>query len=248
MRVSVVLIALNILLAAACGSVARNNSRGNSLYDDGVYEAALRSYQQAQVADPDRAESYFNAASALVASGAADSAIDALEQALRTADDDFAADIFYNMGNVYYESGRFWEAVNAYKQTLIRRPDDAQARYNLELALLYAIPPTPTAQEQQTSPDSDQTDPETTPTDQPGGFDGPTPTPPPVDFDPSATPDSGESPGGEEQSTTPVPRQGGQMTVEQAENLLDQIQQEQQSLMEYLQFEASGGQSAEIDW
>jgi hypothetical protein len=38
------------------------------------------------------------------------------------------------------------------------------------------------------------------------------------------------------------------MTAEQAERLLDQIQQEQQALMEFLQQVGSGGQPLEPDW
>jgi tetratricopeptide (TPR) repeat protein len=247
MKAKIVIMLLSLLLFG-CGAVAKHNSQGNAHYYSGDYEAALRSYQQAQVAEPDEAESYFNAASALVAQGDAGDAVDALKQALRTADDELAANAFYNLGNVYYETERYGQAVEAYKQALIRRPDDQQARYNLELALLNALEPTPTAQEQQTSPDMGETDPETTPTDQPGGFEGPTPTPPPQELEPSATPESGESPGGVDDSATPVPQPGGDMTAEQAERLLDQIQQEQQALMEFLQQVGSGGQPLEPDW
>ena len=241
-------IVLLVACLAGCGSVARYNSEGNTQYYNDDYSAALAAYQKAQVAAPDRAEAYFNAASALVAQGAADDAVDALEQALRNADEGLAANAFYNLGNVYYETQRYNLAVEAYKQVLIRRPDDQSARYNLELALLYALAPTPTAQEQQTSPDMGETDPETTPTDQPGGFDGPTPTPPPQELEPSATPLRGESPGGIDDSMTPVPQQGGNMTAEQAERLLDQIQQEQQALMQFLEQIGSGGQTTERDW
>jgi tetratricopeptide (TPR) repeat protein len=247
MKISVAILLLSLALAG-CGSVARHNSQGNAHYYSGDYAAALRDYQQAQVTEPDRAEAYFNAASALVAQGAADDAVDALKQALRSADDELAANTFYNLGNVYYETERYSLAVEAYKQALIRRPDDQQARYNLELALLYALAPTPTAQEQQTSPDMGVTDPETTPTDQPGGFEGPTPTPPPQELEPSATPLRGESPGGIDDSMTPLPQREGSMTAEQAERLLDQIQQEQQALMEFLEQIGSGGQSTERDW
>ncbi len=244
----IVLIIAFGLLAACGGRVAERNNAGNRHYQREDYNIALRTYQQAQVLNPDRPEAYYNAAAALVGANDYTRAIAALEQAIAAGDDGITADAYYNLGNTFYAMTRYDAAIEAYQQTLLLNPDDAEARHNLEVALLRYVPPSPTAQEQQTEPDMDQTDPDVTPTDQPGGFDGPTPTPPPQDFDLTATPDSGEGAGGGEDSSTPVPQSQGDMTVEEAERLLEQIQQDQEALSEYLEDEASSGEIPDRDW
>lgn len=235
------------LLVTACGDTTRQINAGNAAYRDGDHEQALAAYQSAQVLAPDDALAYFNAAGSLIQLAALDEAIAALEQSIQTADEALTADAYYNLGNVFFELRDFERAIQAYQQTLLLRPDDENARYNLELASLNAILPTPTAQEQQTDPNMGQTDPETTPTDQPRSFDGPTPTPPPLDLDPSATPDRGPGEDGEI-GRTPAPQSEGEMTIEQAQQLLDQIQQEQTALSEYLDRAGAPGDAAEKDW
>lgn len=242
-------VGLYVLLLAGCMSqVAEYNNAGNSRYASESYQEALRSYQRAQVVAPDQPEAYYNAASAYAGISDLNMAEAALEQALRTADPDLMVDAYYNLGNVYYQMGRYDQAIQAYQQGLLIDPDDEDTRYNLEIALLRYVPPTPTAQEQQTEPQLGESDPTVTPTSQPGGFEGPTPTPPPVELDLSATPDAGQGEGGDEDSRTPVPRTQGQLTIEQAERLLDQIRQDQQSLREFLQQPAGTGQTTERDW
>ncbi len=239
-----------LLLLTACGSpVAEKANQGNARFDEGDYEAALRAYQAAQVAAPDRPEGYFNAANALFGLVEVERALAALEQALRTADDDLAVDAYYNMGNIYYEIGFYDLAVEFYQNALLLDPEDSDVRFNLELALLRQRVPTPTAIEQQTEPDQQQTDPEVTPTSQPGAFDGPTPTPPPSAPDLTATPETDGSDSDEsEESESPVPQSDGDMTVEEAERLLDQVQQNQEALREYLEEKGGAGQPREKDW
>jgi tetratricopeptide (TPR) repeat protein len=238
-----------LFLSVACGSkVAKYNSEGNSRYERGDYEGALLAYHAAQVASPDRPEAYFNAAAALIELDELDLAIAALEQALETADEELSVAAYYNLGNVFFDMGAFELAIDAYQQALLIDPDAADARYNMELALLRFVPIAPTDIEQQTEPDLGFSDPDVTPTDEPGGYEDPTPTPPLIEFDLSATPEMGEGGGGGQDSSTPIPQSQGQMTIEEAERLLDQIQQDQQVLREFLQEEGLTGQTSEKDW
>jgi tetratricopeptide (TPR) repeat protein len=238
-----------LLLLTACGSpIAQRTNTGNRLYERGDYEAALQAYQVAQVNAPDDAVPYFNAAAAYVGDVEFERAAAALEQALETADETIQAEAYYNLGNILYKLRRFDEAVFAYRQALLIRSDYDEARYNLELTLLQSIPPSPTAIEQQTQPETSDTDPSATPTPQPGAFDGPSPTPPPQELDASLTPDTGEGEDGRDDSATPVPQSQGELTVEQAEQLLDRVQQDQESLREYLEQAVDTGDPAERDW
>lgn len=250
-KIMLAVFAVSLVFSTACGvSVAERNAAGNRQYRNEAYDDALRAYQAAMVAAPDRPEAYYNAASALVGMEQFSQAVAALEQAVRVGDQQLIARAHYNLGNVYFLVGDFDRAAAAYRQTLLIDPDDDDARYNLELTLRRRLPATPTAIEQQTQPETGETDPETTPTNEPAGQDGPTPTPPPQDItpEPSATPDSGEQADAGDDPSTPVPRDDGPMTVEQAERLLDAVQQDQQALRQFLQDSAASGEPGERDW
>ena len=242
------IIMISLLLLAACGTVEERTNAGNSAYHSGNYDAALYAYQDAQVAAPDRAEPYYNAASAYIGDNALNQAVDALNQALQTADTDLAIQAYYNLGLVYYELGQYAESIEAYQAGLRLDPENEDIRYNLEIVQLWYVDPTPTALEQQTQPEQNQTDPNATPTDNPGGFDDPTPTPPLFEFDLTATPSNGEGPLPGDDPTTPIPHPNGDMTIEQAERLLEQIQQDQQAVREFIQEAGGEGQDNEKDW
>jgi len=240
-----------VLGLAACGvNAAERNNAGNMMYQQGDYQGALAAYQSAQVAAPDQPEPYYNAASALEASGKLDQAKAALEQALQGADPDLQASAYYNLGNVYFAMSMFTEAVEAYQQALLLRPDDNDARYNLELALKSVPTPTPPPLEQQVEPEQGQTDPQVTPTPNPAGQDGPTPTPPPQQGPPDLTlppvGGSGDESGGNPSTVTPRPE--GPLSLEDAERLLDSIQQDQQTLREYLENAVTPSSPSDKDW
>ena len=52
-----------LALWACTTNPAERNNAGNSLYDQGDYNAAWNAYQAAQVSAPDAPEAYYNAAS-----------------------------------------------------------------------------------------------------------------------------------------------------------------------------------------
>lgn len=242
---------LLLLVFVACSGRAQDISSGNSHYNDGDYQQALDSYRDVMVANPDDPIAYFNSASVLLLGLAEfDRAVEALELAVAQGDDQMAVQAYYNMGNVFFEEGIYLDAIWAYQQALLIDPNDDDARYNLELAMQRYIPPTPTALEQQTNPEFGQSDPETTPTNEPGGFDGPTPTPPPMEVspDPSQTPESGDRSEDGEESGTPIPQADGGMTIEQAEDLLDAVEQDQETLSQYIDDETTSGNPGEPDW
>ncbi len=130
-----------VILAGCAVNPAERNNAGNALYGQGDYTGAVDAYQLAQVTAPDDPVPYYNAGSALAMDGDLQLAVLALQQSLKTADTPLQARTYYNLGNVYMALGQFTDAVGAYQQTLLRQPDDADARYNLELALLQIMPP-----------------------------------------------------------------------------------------------------------
>ncbi len=248
-RIMVLAVSSGILVGCGVNAAERNNT-GNSLYSQADYDAALQAYQAAQVAAPDVPQPYFNAASALAQTGELEAAVEALEQAFKTADEDLTAQAYYNLGNVYFEMGEYDDAAAAYQETLLRRPEDQDARYNYELALSRILPLTPTALEQQVEPAQGETDPSVTPTNNPGALDGPTPTPPPQEGppDPTSPPVEGGEPGGERPSLTLTPQPEGPMTLEDAQRLLDSVQEDQRTLQEFLNDVATPSTPPAEDW
>jgi Ca-activated chloride channel family protein len=229
------LAALAFLMLASCEvNPAERNNAGNSLYEQERYVDAVNAYQAAQVVAPDAPESYYNAASALANTGRLGSAVEALEQALKTADEELTTKAYYNLGNVYFDMAQYDKAIESYRKVLLRRPDDEDARYNYELALSRL--PTPTPDEQ--SPDA-----QPSPTRNAGGQEDSTPTP---DVVQTPTPQGDE--GQNRESFAPTPMPAGTLSVEDAERLLDAIQQNQRTLREYLERFASPVQSSEKDW
>jgi Ca-activated chloride channel family protein len=238
-------------LLAGCAPAERANNAGNRALQGGSPDTALEQYFNAQVIRPDAPVPHYNALIALEALGESDRAAAHGEQALESGMDVIAPiDGLYNLGYAYFQAGRYHDAVLTYRELLRRNPDDAEARYNYELALMNDVAPTPENQQQQTEPQSGQTDPETTPTDQPNAPDGPTPTPPVEDNPPdlTPTPEGGSGDFADDVRSTPQPRSGGPVSVEEARTLFDEAAREQRSLSEYLKQAVSSGEPEENDW
>jgi len=210
-----------LVIVSACDvNPSERNNAGNALYAQGQYEGALAAYQAAQVALPDSPEAYYNAASAYSQNGELDKAIEALHQALKTPNSDFKAHAYYNLGNIYFQMLRFDDAVTAYQQALLLNPTDEDARHNLELAIRRLIVPSPTP---------------ISPTEQPTdlGENDATPT---SELSPQSsgiatvTPDTSTSQPDTLSSTPAASDLTPTISIDDAEGILDAVQQSQQLL------------------
>jgi tetratricopeptide (TPR) repeat protein len=120
----------------ACGSsAARYNNRGNSEYTAENYDDAMENYASAQQEDPDLAAPYYNAGNARYRQNNQEQALAQLEQSLRTADNELAPRAYHNLGNTYFQMEDWTSAIDAYRQALLLDPDDLETKLNLELAL-----------------------------------------------------------------------------------------------------------------
>jgi len=210
--------ALFLWLGCGCAvNPAERNNTGNSLYNQADYDNAIKAYQAAQVADPDNAEAYYNAASAYSQAGEFDKAIDALKQALKTSEPDLIAQSYYNLGNIYFGMSRFDDAVAAYQQVLLLHPDDDDARHNLELALKKLVVTSPTSMLSADATEESNSS-RITPTPLSNDSSGTTPT---------ALPNPSDS---QSNTATPPPSNESQPTfsLEDAQRILDAVQQAQQ--------------------
>ena len=111
---------------------------GNDAYAAGHYDDALKAYDRAlkQEKHPgDRARIQFNRGTTLAAQGKVKQARKAFDAALDGADDSLKARDFYNLGTALLRTHDPKHAVNAFIRSLKLDPQDAAAKYNLELAL-----------------------------------------------------------------------------------------------------------------
>ncbi len=216
----IIMVSLLVLCGCQVNSAERNNE-GNSLFEQRNLDAAIVAYQVAQVAAPDSPEAYYNSASAYSETGQFNKAIEALQQALKTSDADLTARTYYNLGNIYFQLHRFNDAVDAYRHVLLIHPDDSDARYNLELAMkgMIAVSPTPTLPSENATEEAVNEG--VRPTLAAPNQDYTTVTPMPNVTD-SQSPEAVTSPELGEDSPT--------FSVEEAQRILDAVQQAQQAL------------------
>ncbi len=152
------LLLLAVLALAACSPKANKLvAEGNDDYAQAEYLTALEAYQNAAIENPELAEPYYNAANALYREGDYDAALEQLQQALVYANAEQLAQAgYYNLGNALYNKQELETAVNAYRQALLINPDDADAKYNLELALQMLQQQQQEEQQQQEQEQQDQ--------------------------------------------------------------------------------------------
>lgn len=203
--------------------------RGNRLYREGRIEEAVEAYRSA-LQDGNRSpELRYNLGTALLRLGRLDEAEQHFEAALQSVDPEVRQPTHFNLGNRFLsealnapeeeeaaaERARLLDsAVDAYKQALRLEPQDADAKWNLELALREReeLPPSPAGGEgDEQEQDSEQ---------QENGESG----------DPSQSPSQPDpSPGEPEEGEGEQPAPG-ELTREQAERILGAVEEGEREL------------------
>jgi tetratricopeptide (TPR) repeat protein len=233
-----------VMLLAACGeSAASYNNEGNQKYADGNYAEALENYRQAHQLDPDLPHPYYNAGNTYHRQGNLKAAVAQTQQSIRTAERAAQPELEqqgqYNLGNNFFTAQNFGAAIDAYKESLRLKPDDADAKHNLELALKMLQQQQQQQQQSGGQPQQPQ---------QGGG-------------QPQQQPQQGQQgdqpqqQGGGQSQTQPQdqsgsgsqpqqqPGQTGELTPQEAEQLLDALGQNSQTLQERLNQTDGGGRN-----
>jgi len=137
------------LFAPICANeVRRLNKKANKLYSQGKYEEALKLYEDASLLDPSDNKLKMNRGSALYRLNNFEEAENSYIGSLSQTDKKTLADAHYNLGNILYSQGeqlvregefstartKYSQALENYIQTLKLRPNDADAKWNLQLA------------------------------------------------------------------------------------------------------------------
>ena len=138
MRFLYVLLALPLLGWTFLDPVAQKNEEGNSLFEKGEYDAALKCYLEAQQSAQNLPELYFNAGDALYKQGKYDEAGREFERATQGSSD-LSAKAYYNLGNALFRQEKFQKAIEVYKTSLEINPEDQATKINLEIALGHVL-------------------------------------------------------------------------------------------------------------
>ena len=110
--------------------------RAGKLYKKGDYAAASAEYRRALLKDSLYAKANFGLANSAYQEGHYDQAKSYLERLAGTAQlpQRHQADVLHNLGNVAMKQKDYRAAVEAYEEALIRNPQNEGTRYNLVLA------------------------------------------------------------------------------------------------------------------
>ena len=146
-------VALLLLSVAASGQTDRREVRaGNRKFSKGAFQASEIDYRKAVLKDSTSMAGSYNLSNALYRQESFEEAAKAMEPAARAAADvqavpdeaakpvrkavDAAADVFYNAGDIALQQKDYAAAVEAFKQSLLRRPGDIDAKENYIYAKL----------------------------------------------------------------------------------------------------------------
>lgn len=133
--ITVVLVILGLSSMSANAQVKKLLQEGNKLYEQKKYAAATNNYLKALQKDPNNTAGMFNLGNALYQKQSFDSSRKIMKTtAEMLKDKNGKAAANYNIGNSYMAEKKWEDAVTAYKQALRNNPQDADAKYNLAYA------------------------------------------------------------------------------------------------------------------
>jgi tetratricopeptide (TPR) repeat protein len=216
-----VLLTLTSARPAAADQAASKNNDGNRLYQQKKYDDALKMYFDAQASRPEAPQLHYNIGNVLFRKKEYDKAVEEYLRAQAAPDPALSQAANFNRGNALLMQGRPEDAIKAYVQALRARPDDTDAKRNLELALRL-LEQKKKQQQQQKQQDKNQ--------DQ--------------NKNPQQQPQQGEGSG-------PPPRQKkpGEMTEEEARQVLEALQQEEkEGIKKHAKAMAGDRREPEQDW
>lgn len=131
--------------ATLAASDARQAIReGNRHFERQEYLDAERAYRRALELEENHPKALFNLGNALYRQGRYGEATEVFDGlANRMPDEDALAGAYHNLGNALLKEQRFAEGVESYKQALRIHPQDEDTRYNLAYAMQFLQDPPP---------------------------------------------------------------------------------------------------------
>jgi tetratricopeptide (TPR) repeat protein len=238
-------IALTFAAGIARASWRSNVRAGDKLYEEGKYNEALVSYLEALQQPGDTSRVAFGLGNILHSQEKFQEAGQAFQGALVNPDRDVRADALYNLGNALVGSQQYAEAVEAYKSALNLKPDQMDYLHNLELAQYLLENPPEQQQQQDQGGDQDQ-EPQEQDQNQDGQQDQQEQEQENQDQESQEQQDQEQ--GGEQQEEQQQPTEPQEMSPEDAERLLNALQEDEKEVQENLHKQPVVGSGKGKDW
>lgn len=106
---------------------------GNRFYAEEKFDEANDKYRDAQVDNPESPIIHFNVGDALYQKRNYEEAMKSFQSAVqKTNDPQLQAQSYYNLGNTLFRLDKWQESIAAYQQALKLNPNDEDAKFNLE--------------------------------------------------------------------------------------------------------------------
>lgn len=237
MRAAFLIITLLFLTASSVNDARK----ANTAFERGEYTEAVQLYQQAIDQNPDDARLHFNLARALYELGDSDAAMESYERFKTLTDSPLNRSFAdYNKGRMLTDMGNYDEALDFFREALINNPNDPDAKFNYELVVRKKQD----QENEQESPESDDSD----------GDDGDSQSQDnqqDQDQDQNQDPDNRQQPGRPDQDDNESQQQQQplEMTPEEAQNILDALEQLERELLENQKKESANPPARnERDW
>lgn len=131
-------------------------NKGVSLYKKEQWDEAIPQFQKALETGEESGSVYRALGDVSYKKGDFDQALTFYDQSLSTIDGNSALDVYYNMGNAYVRKQQYDKAIEAYTHVLTKRPDDRNAKKNMEIALTLLEQQQQQQQKQQNEQQEDQ--------------------------------------------------------------------------------------------
>lgn len=147
-----------LLASTALAAGSPGGDPGGRAYRKGDYAAARDAYAAYAREHPEDPRGEYNLGTALNRAGEMPPAQESFLRAVRSPDPKLRAAALYNLGNTRVKAGDLPGAAEAYEMALRSRPDDRDAKFNLELvrALMQQQPPDSSGKNQQQKKDGKQ--------------------------------------------------------------------------------------------
>lgn len=105
---------------------------GNKLYGEEKFDAANNKYRDALNDDPLSPIIHYNIGNTYHQKKNYEEALQEYDKSLSSDNVLYQAQSYYNTGNTLFRMGKLLESIEAYKRALELNPDDTDAKYNLE--------------------------------------------------------------------------------------------------------------------
>ena len=113
----------------------RATDSGNASMKNGKPEEALAQYDKAVTDLPNDPGAHFNRGNALFALSRFEEASQEFLRATQSSTPGLKSAAFFNLGNTHFKNNKYDDAIAAYRHALALDPNNASAKWNLELAL-----------------------------------------------------------------------------------------------------------------